>query len=186
MTIAPDETSFFLRWMCYLCWRQRSSSFNCHFGLKKIPTSGSRRRNILHQSIMVWAAMSAKHLVGPYFIAFTWNKTVHQRTLLCRQGKFWSRSFKTWVSKFGPIPWPPLSPDLTSCDNALWGIIKSKIAAQKAANVDELKNITKMEFDKFLLEHWLLLMHAHLYVQHDGPYDVYIIVFILFDKHLWS
>lgn len=161
-------------------------------------------------SVMVWAAMSAKHLVGPYFIAgkvtaesyITMLETqfvpdleargILMQSHLQQDGapahtalstrKFLEQKFQDrWVSKFGPIPWPPRSPDLTSCDNALWGIIKPKIAAQKAANVDELKNIIKMEFDK-ISTRTLTAINARTFrrlrlcVQHDGlqvdPYDV--------------
>ena len=31
------------------------------------------------------------------------------------------------ISRFGDIPWPPRSPDLTSCDFFLWGYLKSKV-----------------------------------------------------------
>jgi hypothetical protein len=46
-----------------------------------------------------------------------------------------------WVSKFGPTPWPALSPDLTICDNALWGIVKSRVIGQKPQNVEALKDV---------------------------------------------
>jgi hypothetical protein len=30
-----------------------------------------------------------------------------------------------------PLPWPPRSPDLTTQDNSLWGIIKGRVAARR-------------------------------------------------------
>ena len=41
-----------------------------------------------------------------------------------------------WVGKFGPIQW---SPDLTSCDNALWSIIKNSLLAENARSTMDLK-----------------------------------------------
>ena len=57
-----------------------------------------------------------------------------------------------WVGKFGSVPWPPLSPDLTSCDNALWGLLKPRIAARKAQNKEDLKVIIQDEFTRFPVE----------------------------------
>ena len=54
-----------------------------------------------------------------------------------------------WVGKFGPVPWPARSPDLTSCDNALWGILKPKIVAHKTVSAERLKEIIKHEFQTF-------------------------------------
>jgi hypothetical protein len=33
-----------------------------------------------------------------------------------------------------PMPWPPRSPDLTTPDNSLWGIIKGRVAARRYNN----------------------------------------------------
>jgi hypothetical protein len=35
--------------------------------------------------------------------------------------------------------WPPRSPDLTTCDNALRGYVKAKVAEHHMASVDEMK-----------------------------------------------
>jgi len=35
-----------------------------------------------------------------------------------------------------PLPWPPRSPDLTTPDNLLWGIIKGRVAARRYNNED--------------------------------------------------
>ena len=86
-----------------------------------------------------------------------------------------------WVGKFDPTPWPPRSPDLTSCDNALWGILKPKIiAAQKSQNVARLKEIITEEFRNFPKD-WLKSINnrtfrrMHLCVENGGlqvePYD---------------
>ena len=36
-----------------------------------------------------------------------------------------------------PLPWPPRSPDLTTPDNSLWGIIKGRVAARRYNNNNE-------------------------------------------------
>jgi len=43
------------------------------------------------------------------------------------------------VSRFGDVPWPPRSPDLSPCDFFLWGYLKSKVYVQKPRTVDDLK-----------------------------------------------
>jgi hypothetical protein len=37
------------------------------------------------------------------------------------------------VSRFGDVPWPPRSPDLSACDFFLWGYVR------KPRRVDDLK-----------------------------------------------
>ena len=44
-----------------------------------------------------------------------------------------------WISRGSailpaPFHWPPLSPDLTTCDNSLWGFTKEKVAQQRYTN----------------------------------------------------
>jgi len=43
------------------------------------------------------------------------------------------------VSRFGDVPWPPRSPDLSACDFFLWGYLKSKVYVRKPRTVDVLK-----------------------------------------------
>ena len=45
-----------------------------------------------------------------------------------------------------PLDWPPRSPDLSSCDNALWGFIKQKVAATRYETVDKLKDAIRCAF----------------------------------------
>lgn len=47
-----------------------------------------------------------------------------------------------------PLPWPPRSPDLTTPDNALWGVIKEEVRKQRYANDDQLKNGVRIAFQK--------------------------------------
>ena len=43
------------------------------------------------------------------------------------------------VSRFGDVPWPPRSPDLSACNFFLWGYLKSKVYVRKPRTVDDLK-----------------------------------------------
>ena len=43
------------------------------------------------------------------------------------------------ISRFGDLPWPPRSPDLTPPDFFLWGYLKSRVYVQKPSNLCELK-----------------------------------------------
>ena len=43
------------------------------------------------------------------------------------------------VLRFGDVPWPPRSPDLSACDFFLWGYLKSKVYVRKPHIVDDLK-----------------------------------------------
>ncbi|PNF27784.1 hypothetical protein B7P43_G09194 [Cryptotermes secundus] len=43
------------------------------------------------------------------------------------------------ISRFGDIPWPPRSPDLSDCDFSLWGYLKSRVYTTRPRTLDELK-----------------------------------------------
>lgn len=43
------------------------------------------------------------------------------------------------ISRFGDIPWPPRSPDLSSCDYFLWGFLKERVYAHKPRTIEDLK-----------------------------------------------
>uniref|UniRef100_UPI00358EEF33 uncharacterized protein n=1 Tax=Myxine glutinosa TaxID=7769 RepID=UPI00358EEF33 len=42
--------------------------------------------------------------------------------------------------------WPPHSPDVTTCDNALWEYVKSEVAEHRMTSVDELKQCIQEAF----------------------------------------
>ena len=44
------------------------------------------------------------------------------------------------TSRFGDVPWPPRSPDLSSCDFFLWGYLKCRVYTHKPRNLKELKD----------------------------------------------
>ena len=131
--------------------------------------------------VMVWAAVSGRHLIGPFFLTGGINQDTYIRMLreefvpaLQVRGILQSAHFQQdgapahtafatreflnatfqdrCVGKYGPSPWHARSPDLTSCDNALWGIIKSKLNARKFRNADELKEAVRQEFSQISLE----------------------------------
>lgn len=123
--------------------------------------------------VMIWAAMSAKHLIGPYFFA----GPVNQHTYLSMLREWFIPELERldvlqdcWFQQDGapphyaitvreylndvfrdrwigrgsahlpaPLDWPPRSPDLSSCDNALWGIIKAHVSHQRYATTEQLK-----------------------------------------------
>ena len=47
-----------------------------------------------------------------------------------------------------PLDWPPQSPDLTACDNSLWGFMKEKVAQQRYLNTDEVKQVVTDAFNE--------------------------------------
>lgn len=51
------------------------------------------------------------------------------------------------ISRFGDIPWPPRSPDLTAPDFFLWGYLKEKVFESRPANLEELRNRIREEIN---------------------------------------
>ena len=56
-----------------------------------------------------------------------------------------------WISRGSPsspapLPWPPSSPDLTTPDNSLWGIIKGRVAARRYNNNEDLRRAVEDAF----------------------------------------
>lgn len=122
------------------------------------------------KKLLVWCAISANRLFGPYVFSGTVTKESYLDML---QNFFWPeltkvRGYKnyffqqdgasphradivqTWLqTKFGTQFvnkefWPPRSPDLTPCDSFLWGYLKSRVYNPLPQNLDELyANIEK-------------------------------------------
>ena len=44
-----------------------------------------------------------------------------------------------WMSRRGPIERPPRSPDLTTVDVSVWGIVKEIMYAQRLDSLEELQ-----------------------------------------------
>jgi len=47
--------------------------------------------------------------------------------------------------RFGDVPWPPRSPDLSSCDFFIWGYLKGRVYTHKLRNLNELKDAIRQE-----------------------------------------
>jgi len=56
-----------------------------------------------------------------------------------------------WIGRgsptsLAPLPWSPHSPDLTTPDNSLWGIIKGRVAARRYNNNEDLRRAVEDSF----------------------------------------
>ena len=50
------------------------------------------------------------------------------------------------ISRFGDVPWPPRSPDLSTCDFFfLWGYLKWRVYAHKTRTLNDLKEVIRQE-----------------------------------------
>jgi len=49
------------------------------------------------------------------------------------------------ISRFGDVPWPPRSPDLSMCNFFLWGYLKSRVYAHKPRTLNDLKGAIRQE-----------------------------------------
>ena len=123
--------------------------------------------------VMIWAGVSADHLIGPYLF----DKPVNQESYatmikdwlipelsrLNIKDTIWfqqdgapahyalsvrqllNETFPSrWIGRGSdsfpsPISWPPRSPDLSTPDNSLWGIIKERVAMKKCSTNSELR-----------------------------------------------
>lgn len=130
--------------------------------------------------VMIWAAVSSRHIIGPYFFDHSVNQNTYLRmlqdwfipklrelnienncyfqqdgapphySLLVRD--YLNKTFGTrWIGRGSdilpaPMNWPPRSPDLSTCDNALWGFIKEQVAKRNYRTTDELKGAVLQAF----------------------------------------
>ena len=49
------------------------------------------------------------------------------------------------ISRFGDVPWPPRTPDLSTCDFFLWGYFKSRVYTHKPRMLNDLKAVIRQE-----------------------------------------
>jgi len=49
------------------------------------------------------------------------------------------------ISRFGDVPWPPRSPDLSTCDFFLWAYLKWRVYAHKPRTLNDLKEAIRQE-----------------------------------------
>jgi len=126
------------------------------------------------EKLLVWCAMSAEGIIGPYFFEETVNQHNYLKML---QTYFWRRHVHTpnyakyyflqdgatphtadivqnWLSeKFSKKivdkkKWPPRSPDLNPCDYFLWGYLKSVVYKPLPKTLDDLKANIDREIKK--------------------------------------
>ena len=50
-----------------------------------------------------------------------------------------------FISRFGDVPWPPRSTDLSMCNFFLWGYLKSRVYAHKPRTLNNLKETIRRE-----------------------------------------
>lgn len=124
--------------------------------------------------VNVWCAVSSCGIIGPYFhdentvngdrylkmldeffidnlsYSLRRNSYFQQDGAPCHFTRdvrlFLDQHFpQRWIGRAGPIIWPPYSPDLTSCDFWLWGMLKARVYSKPIKNIRHLKKrITKI------------------------------------------
>jgi hypothetical protein len=133
--------------------------------------------------LMIWSAMSQEDIIGPFFIegsitAASYvemmekkfipvlrSRNLLHKAIFQQDGAPAHTALKTrdllnkyfpdrWVGKTGPVGWPPRSPDLTSCDNALWGLIKGKIWKEELKSKEQLRDAIERAFQE--VDHHIL------------------------------
>ena len=77
------------------------------------------------------------------------------------------------ISRFGDVPWPPRSPDLSKCDFFLWRYLKSRVYTHKPRTLNDLKETVRQEIrpiDRQLLARVMDDFKKRLenYIQEDG------------------
>jgi len=78
------------------------------------------------------------------------------------------------ISRFGDVPWPPRSPDLSTCDFFfLWGYLKSRVYTHKPRTLNDLKETIRQEIrpiDRQLLAVSWAILNKRLEncIQSDG------------------
>lgn len=86
----------------------------------------------------------------PAFTSHTWFQQDGATPHTARESMALLRDFfpNKLISRFGDIPWPPRSPDLTPMDFFLWGYLKSKVYETSPATISALKeNIAREVHD---------------------------------------
>ena len=118
--------------------------------------------------VTVWCAVTASGIIGPYFFENSIVNQVTYRTMLedffldnlplpYRLHGYFQQDgapshtahsvravlnayfLNRWISRFGPIPWPAYSPDLTPLDFWLWGLLKDRVYQTPVPNLDVLR-----------------------------------------------
>lgn len=163
--ICTDEAYFYLT--------EPSNKQNNRLWLNAKPQEGIERP--LHeQKILVFCAISAAKVYGPYFFSTSVNQHNYLSML---QDWFWPKHLRTdsykkyYFQQDGATPhtanlvqnwmrekmgkkfmdkskWPPRSPDLNPCDYFLWGYLKQEVYNPLPKNLEELKVNIERETQK--------------------------------------
>ena len=77
------------------------------------------------------------------------------------------------ISRFGAVPWPPRSPDLTAPGFFLWGYLRSKVYSTRLTDLHALKKNIWEEIAKILEETLQAVMRSfltrvHLRIEEGG------------------
>lgn len=120
------------------------------------------------KSIMAWAGIIDRHIIGPFFFESTVTAEsylsvlgnemmpeLHARNYSAENVVFhqdgapshfsgavknWlGENFGEWIGRGGGLGWPPRSPDLTPLDFFLWGYIKNIVYEEPSETLEELK-----------------------------------------------
>jgi hypothetical protein len=59
-----------------------------------------------------------------------------------------------WIGCGSDMMWLPRSPDLTTCDNSLWGIVKDKLSHLRLPTIEDLKAAIRNCFNDFQPSAW--------------------------------
>lgn len=140
---------------------------NVHFWSKTNPHFYEEiQQNPPH--VMIWAAISAKHLIGPYFFEGPVNQESYSHMIenwflgelvmrdiqheICFQQdgapahyaasvrELLDETLPGWIGRGSTTSeWAPRSPDLTTPDNSLWGLVKNEVSKQRYRTVEQLK-----------------------------------------------
>lgn len=142
---------------------------NCHYWSRQNQHKIKAIRKQGHQSVYVWCGIIKDRVIGPVFYDRTLNGQRYHSLLQneiqplinelpdeIKDGlvfqqdsapyhtvrpviEWLNERFPMWIGRFGSIPWPARSPDLTPLDFFLWGNIKDKVYKNKVNNVDDLR-----------------------------------------------
>ena len=121
---------------------------------------GGIERLFHHQKVLVFCAISAVKVYGPYYFSesvnqhnyltmlkdWFWpehlNTKEYQKYYLQQDG---ANQVKNWLKEkmnkkfMDKSRWPPHSPDLNPCNFFLWGYLQQKVYSPMPQNLDELK-----------------------------------------------
>ncbi|GBP39444.1 hypothetical protein EVAR_23795_1 [Eumeta japonica] len=116
---------------------------NCRYWAVENPRR-KHERPLHSPKVVVWAAMSAKGIIGPYF-----HEDQRGRAINVNSDRYCDMLRNFLVPELqefaGNINWPPRSPDLNPLDYFAWGYLKSKVYQNNPTNLTQLKQNIRSE-----------------------------------------